>query len=476
MPSACGVGANEDSHAARGHVTVTAGSNKVILQGDGATGPPGSPFSLGTTFIGVNAQYISVIYTDASGVETVLNPSQYALALTPGNPPNWGYGGTVTYPLTGPAITVGTWLTVVRTLPLAQAITLQNQASYGAYASAAETALDLETLELQQVNGTFSRAVVAPPTDPDANLVIPNYIARALQLLGFDGSGLPIAAQPSSALVSTVMQPVVAASTLAAARAAMGIDISTLLPIGMEVWWPGLGPAPSLWLYEDGSNISRTTYSLLFNAIAPNLAAVVTNTLNTVTGIADTTGWSTGWAVEGVGIPGGTTIASVGVGTISLSNPATANGTSIRVFPFSNGNGSSTFTLPGPQGRTVASLDAAGSILANASAIGENQGTATVTLTTDELAVHTHVNVLGTQQHSHLVDRVNGGAGLGVANATLGGGPVNVVSVNAGTPSSLLAENAATGLTLTNAAAGSGNPHANVQPTTIRRLMIYAGA
>lgn len=446
-------------------MTVTAGSNKVILQGDGATGPPGSPFSLGTSFIGVGAQYISVIYTDAAGNETVLTPLQFTLALTPGQPPNWGRGGTVAYPLSGPAIAVGTSLTVVRTLPLAQAITLQNQASYGQYASAAETALDLETLLLQQIATTFSRALVAPPTDPDTNLVIPNAVQRALQLLGFDGSGLPIAAQPSSALVSTAMQPVVAAATLAAARTEMGIDTSSVLFIGDVHDYYLLGPAPALWLLLEGQQPNRTDFPELFGALAPAMACVVTNTLNSVTGLAfDTAGWAAGWAVEGAGIPAATTISSIdGANAISLSNPATADGASIRVFPYGPGDGLDTFDLPAVAGRVTAALDIANATLTGGNKIGAVLGEQTHTLLATEMPVHTHTPTPAAHQHGNpdFTGQSSGVFGFGASTPqTI---PIGARAIPAATQTVAIAN------------AGSGGAHNNVQPTFVTRKIIYAG-
>lgn len=448
-------------------MTVTAGSNKVTLQGNGASGPPGMPFSLGTTFIGVNNQYIQVIYTDAAGLETVLAANQFTLTLTPGQPPNWGYGGILVYPLTGAAIASGTSLTVVRTLPLAQAITLQNQSSYGQYASASETAMDLLDLQIQQIATTFARALVAPPTDPDANLVIPNATARANQLLGFDGAGLPIAAEPSSALVSIAMQPVVAASTLAAARAAMGIDTSSILPIGTEVDWPGL-VVPATWLEENGANVSRATYPELFNVLAPSVSCAFSNTSNAVTGLSiPTTGWNTGWAVEGTGIPGGTTIAAItGANAISLSNPASADGTQIRVFPFSNGNGTSTFTLPNKNGRVSVGLDAAGAVITTANKFGVAIGESTHTLITTEIPAHNHgVNDPG---HTHPTSPNPAVVGQGTNTHAFGG--ITQVPDNS---ANLSIQSATTGITIQNT--GADGAHNNVQPTLVERKIIYAG-
>lgn len=448
-------------------MTVTTSTNKTIVLGNGVTGPPGQPFTF--DFIGVNALYISVTYTDAAGVDTLLDTSAYTLTLTPGTPPNWGIGGTVAYPLTGPAIATGTKLTIQRTLPLVQAITIINQASFGQYASATETALDLQEMQLQQVNGTFSRAVVAPASDPNVNLILPPALQRALQLLGCDSAGNIIAAQPSNAIVSSVMQPVVAANTLASARSLMGIDTSNLLPVGLEADWPGLFP-PTLWLFEDGALKNRATYALLFNVLCPTVACVVSNASNSITGIADTSGFAVGWAVEGVGIPGTTTISAItGPNSISINHPATGNGTSIRIFPFGQGDAVSTFQLPNATGRVYAGVDNAAAIFAAAKKLGAEVGTETVTLLAAEMPTHNHA--VTDTGHFHTPDRsVNPGAQFVTfvgtsAGSTIPGG-TNVSTTNNTSTNQ-------TGIAIQNA--GGNAAHANVQPTSFRRKIIYAG-
>lgn len=454
-------------------MTVSAGSNKVILAGDGVTGPPGNPFSLGLSFIGVAGQYVQVILTLADGTETVLSPTNYTLLLTGGTPPAWGIGGTLAYPLTGPALGVGATITVVRVLPLAQAITLQNQASYGAYASAAEQALDLGVMIEQQIGGSITHALVTPQSDPDANLTIPNKTQRALQMLGFDSAGNAIAAQPSSALVSTVMQPVVAASTLAAARALMGIDISSLLPIGMEVDWPGLGGAPPLWLYEDGSLISRVTYPELLNVLAPAVTATITSASNAITGMSvNTTGWATGWIIESPNFTVGTTVASItGPNSITTSNPALSNGTTFRVFPHGNGDGVNTFALPDMTGRVAANLDTGGATLPGATAIGAAIGNKTQSLVTNNLPPYTPLGDVSQPTASYTQGGVPGVAVFGNNGsnhdvATAGAGPfaMQPLAITVTKPNF-------TGT----AQGGTSAAFAIVQPTSIRRTIIYAG-
>src|SRR5262249_52051206 len=106
--------------------TVNTSANKTIVSGTGAQ----TQFQFG--FIGVAAAYISVVYTDASGNQTTLTQgsgaTQYQVTLNaPVQGAIWGVGGTVTYNPNGTPIATGTTLTILRTLPLTQAITLSNQ-------------------------------------------------------------------------------------------------------------------------------------------------------------------------------------------------------------------------------------------------------------------------------------------------------------------------------------------------------------
>src|SRR6185437_5227497 len=191
-------------------MTVNNSANKVVAAGNGVQ----TVFDF--SFIAVNAADISVIYTDASGNETTRAPSQYTLALNAVLPGQlWSLGGTVTYPLIGSPIATGTSLTIVRELSLTQLVSLSNQGNV--FPSAVEQALDLLEMQLQQVYELFQRAIVAPVVDPSAPLPLPPAAQRANQGMAFDGNGNPIAAAlPASGIISSAMQAVVAAASLAA--------------------------------------------------------------------------------------------------------------------------------------------------------------------------------------------------------------------------------------------------------------------
>lgn len=134
------------------------------------------------------------------------------------------------------------------------------------------------------------------------------------------------------------------------------------------------------------------------------------------------------------------------------------------------GDGSTTFNLPDLRGRALAGLDnmggsAAGRLTAagsgidavNLSAAG---GTETVTLTTAQLASHTHTGTTGTESatHTHNSDGYDGGA----VNAGGGVGGGKTTQTNAtSTQSANHTHN------FTSNSAGSDAAHRNVQPTIV---------
>ncbi len=339
----------------RSRATVSSTVTSVTAVGNGSTTVFNFPF------IGVNANDIIVTFIDAAGNPTVLGKTTYTLTLNA--PPAgqiWGIGGTVTYPLSGSPIASGTQLAITRTVPLLQTTPLANQGSF--FPQAVEQALDLVVLEFQGVSTQVVRALQVPVNDTCAPLgTLPVASQRANQLIGFDATGCqPIAAQPSSALVSSAMQPVVAAASIPAAQALLGITASQL-PIGMEVDWPSFA-APTNWKLEDGTAISRTTYSALLAVIAPVVPCTITMGSSTISGIGSTAypGLGTGWLIESPGsgaIATGQAIASVGGTSITISGGnASANATQCQLFPYGTAQ-DGTFGLPNAAGVVYAGLD-----------------------------------------------------------------------------------------------------------------------
>jgi hypothetical protein len=223
-------------------MTINTSSNKSIVLGNGSQ----TQFAFG--FIGVAAAFISVIFTDANGNETVLGQgsgaSQYQIVLnSPVAGALWGVGGTVTYDPSGTPIAAGTSLTIFRTIPLTQAISLQNLISLSTVSNGAEMGLDMLEMQLQQVSELFSRAIVAPIVDPDTiDLTLPAAAQRANLVLGFDGNGDVIAtATPASGTISSAMQPVVNAASLAAGRTALGLGAIAVEGIGAGLADDGAG-------------------------------------------------------------------------------------------------------------------------------------------------------------------------------------------------------------------------------------------
>jgi hypothetical protein len=197
-------------------MTVATTTNKVVCLGNGSATV--FPFA----FLIPASGDEQIIYTDANGYSTTLSSNLYTVSGF-GNP----NGGTVSYPLSGAPIASGTTLTITRQLPVVQETSFENQGNY--LPSATEAAFDYLTMAMQQVSNLNSRAIVAPITDASAPNPLPPATQRALQLLGFDSAGNPVAAQPSSALVSTAMKPVVAASSTEQALQLLGVGAASVV-------------------------------------------------------------------------------------------------------------------------------------------------------------------------------------------------------------------------------------------------------
>lgn len=309
-----------------------------------------------------------------------------------------------------------------------------------------------------------ARTMLFPPGETAG--LLPSLAQRALQLAGWDSLGNWIAAQPSSALVSSAMQPVVAAGSTAAALALLGAAPATsVMPIGVEADWPGL-VLPPLWLPEDGSTRSRAGFPELFAVLAPTIATSGYGIgQNIIAIVGGTSMLAAGWPVEGAAFAPGTTIAAIlDPNQIQLSAVTIAGGASVQFFPYGNGDGATTFTLPQTAGVVFAGIDATGVKLSLANAMNGSLGAQNITLTSAQIPAHSHPTT--EVPHTHTLNNagnVTTGSTFGTGAGTTGGANV-AITVNA----------AATGLTVNNNVGGGGS-HSNVQPTVMRRKIIYAG-
>lgn len=199
-------------------MTVSTTLNKISYTANGAT----TVFSF--SFAMPSASVMQVFFTDLTGAITQ-QFAGFTVALNPvsGSNPT-AAGGTVTF--SSPP-TAGFLVTLYRSLPLTQSISLANQGTL--YQPVEEAALDYQMMTSQQVLEVQSRALTVAVSDSSPSN-LPSATARALQVLGFDASGNPIAVSTAPAgVISGAMAPVVGAATLAVGRTAFGLGtVATL--------------------------------------------------------------------------------------------------------------------------------------------------------------------------------------------------------------------------------------------------------
>jgi microcystin-dependent protein len=137
------------------------------------------------------------------------------------------------------------------------------------------------------------------------------------------------------------------------------------------------------------------------------------------------------------------------------------------------------FNLPDLRGRVVAGKDDMGGSVASrvgsvstdsgtitGTTLGSTGGSATHAVTSGEMPAHSHANTLNDSGHQHTV----GFEQAGVAAAAGQGASGDPQYVHSGT--SVRTQFATTGMTITNANAGSGAAHAILQPTIIGNKLI----
>lgn len=177
--------------------------------------------------------------------------------------------------------------------------------------------------------------------------------------------------------------------------------------------WAGL-VAPNQYAFAYGQEISRTTYATLFTAITLTANVTCANGSPILTNLADATQIPVGAAVEVSCLSPGATVISKTTTTITVSSNAISTTTaSSIIFPYGNGNGSSTFNLPDLRGRVVAGRDNMGGTAASrltstyfgetADALGANGGTENIVLATKNLPAYTPSGTIVNDSHNHIM-------------------------------------------------------------------------
>lgn len=225
--------------------------------------------------------------------------------------------------------------------------------------------------------------------------------------------------------------------------------------VGTVKPWAGIA-APNQYLFAAGQQISRTTFSVLFTAITQSANVTCTSSSNVLSGIADTTSINIGKPVEvSACVAPGTTITAKTVSTATMSNPSSVSlNTVATFFPFGNGDGSTTFTIPDFRGLVIAGRPNMGgtlsSILSLCSNSGAGQGASCGSqsetliranlpnITYNPVFTGSSVNIAGGQVIAGTTTTAQSGAGTITPVASFGtgsvvaAGTVNIFQLNGG--------------------------------------------
>jgi hypothetical protein len=135
------------------------------------------------TFKVFAASDIAVTIADSLGIETALVlDTDYSVTLNANQ--ETSPGGTVTYPISGTPLAVGSKLSIIGDLDYDQPLDLPSGGNFSPLAL--ENQLDRMTMQLQQLEERLSRALLVPITS-SASSTLPN--PEANELIGWDSTG-----------------------------------------------------------------------------------------------------------------------------------------------------------------------------------------------------------------------------------------------------------------------------------------------
>jgi len=151
------------------------------------------------TFKVFAASDIAVTIANSLGVETalVLN-TDYSVSVNANQ--DTSPGGTVTYPLSGSPLPVGSKLTIIGNLPYDQPLDLPSGGNFSPLAL--ENELDRLAMQIQQLRELATRMLQLPVTSTTTNVTLP--LPSANELIGWDSTGSNLQNVPISDLSTAI--------------------------------------------------------------------------------------------------------------------------------------------------------------------------------------------------------------------------------------------------------------------------------
>lgn len=255
-----------------------------------------------------------------------------------------------------------------------------------------------------------------------------------------------------------------------------------VLPAGILQPYDGIELPNGGWLWADGSAISRTTFATLFAAVT-KVTTGNTHTSTTIDNVAVdlTKKGLVGAFVEGTGVQSGTTVTAITSTTLTLSLPTTSTntGVSLRLLPYGQGDGSTTFNI----------RDAREYVMAGRGDMNASVDPGRLTLAVAGFDPTSLAGKGGAQQPSITVGQANLpnvtlattiAAGQGAHNHVYlkpfsgGSQPVNLAAGSGGDPTAVTSTSTLPAMSGTTPLGGSGTaiPVLTVQPTAICNFII----
>lgn len=165
-------------------MSIVTTASKVTLNGNGAAVLFPYSFEIpgDNTTDQSNVQVTVVDTTVTPAVTTVLADNQYSIDGI-NNPA----GGNVTYPLSGPPIAAGVYITIERNVPYIQTTNIPNQSAF--FGTVLTAAYDYAMMCIQQLRTALTYTLNFPTSDLLPPTTLPPAADRANTYLGFDGAG-----------------------------------------------------------------------------------------------------------------------------------------------------------------------------------------------------------------------------------------------------------------------------------------------